>query len=362
MHLLQGPLCATCGCASEEEDGRRAAVRPVSLPFDTGDDGYAVEEIPVPVARAPKVRGFPTYSATSDQPLLGAYEPVSLALHVNGFSFATLEGVEKSVSLSPVSLVRNCRFQSGACAQLKSFKISLLDRDHCCYFAVRSVLEREAEAERSEWVLCISHSIFLITGSLLPRFSVTCDPIPGVWQTRLRLMAGHLIHRDNAGSVSVLFCELQAHDGDSAQLVMYENEHCHAPIMEVRIKDTTPCCDMVGINCSCFVVDCHCFAAQTPSERKLWLRTLSNVKVKLLNRAPPPGDEELRIYRKAIGEHILAVKASLDLSRTSQDALLALGPRKCMQTVGDGDVEPPSAPSLDDFESQGIGTHVKFSL
>merc|ERR1719199_1405691 len=103
-----------------------------------------------------------------------------------------------------------------------------------------------------------------------------------------RLLQGYLIHRDDARSVSVLFCELRAHDGKSA------------------------CCEIVGINCSCFVVDCHHFASQTPSERKLWLRALSNVKVKIQNRAPEPTEEELQHYRTSIREHIAALEATLE--------------------------------------------------
>lgn len=302
----------------------------------------------------PKVRGFATYSSAPDQPLLGVpiregglwhlstqdrFEPVTFHLYVNGFAFSTSDGLEASVSLSPFSLVRNCRFQSGECAKLKSFKVSLLDHDPCCYFAVRSLCDREAEEERSDWVLGISHTILLITDSLLPRFSVTCDPLPGVPHTWLRLMAGYLIHRDDAGSISVLFCELNAHCGASSRMVLYENERCEGPVMDIIITESSVCCDIVGINCSCFVVDCHHFASQTPSERKLWLRALSNVKVKIQNHAPEPTEEELQHYRDSIREHIRHIEATLD-PRISSDALLARRSRKVLQTVHDSDVEP----------------------
>lgn len=326
----------------------------------------------MPLAWAPKVRGFPTYSSAPDQALLGVpiregglwhlstqdrFEPVNFSLFVNGFAFSTPDGMEASVSLSPFSLVRNCRFQSGACSQLKSFKVSLLDHDPCCYFAVRSICEREAEEERSEWVLGISYVIGLITDSILPPFSITCDPLPNVVLTHRRLVAGYLIHRDDASSISVLFCELHAHRGETARLVLYENELCINPLMDIIITDSSVCCDIVGINCSCFVIDCHHFASQIPSERKLWLRALSNVKVKIQNRAPEPDEEELRYYRDSIREHIQAIEATME-SRKPTDALLARCSRKSLHTVGDGDQEPPAAPTADDLESRTSSTHV----
>merc|ERR1719203_1564039 len=97
--------------------------------------------------------------------------------------------------------------------------------------------------------------------------------------------------------------------------------------MSVLISESSVCCDIVGINCTCFVIDGHHFAAQSPSERKLWLRALSNVKVKIQNRAPDPSNEELEHYRSSIREHISALEATLE-PRIVNDALLARCARK----------------------------------
>merc|ERR1712226_710118 len=102
---------------------------------------------------------------------------------------------------------------------------------------------------------------------------------------------------------------------------------CENRIMDIIITESSVCCDVVGINCSCFIVDCHHFASQTPSERKLWLRALSNVKVKIQSRAPNPDAEELAHYRDSIREHILAIQATQE-PRISSDALLARCSRK----------------------------------
>lgn len=371
------PSLPTCvGCACENEDEHSQVVQAQSgLPGNANNfDIY----VPVPVSScAPKVRGFPTYSSAPDQPLLGVpiregclwhlstqdhFEPVTFHLYVNGFAFSTADGLEASLSLSPFSLVRNCRFQSGECAKLKSFKVSLLDHDPCCYFAIRGPpesepSERESEEERSEWVLGISHTILLITDSLLPRYGVSCDPVSHQPHTQLRLLAGYLIHRDDAGSISVLFCELHAQRGNTAKLFMYENEECHSSVMDIVITQNSVCCDIVGINCSCFIVECHHFAAQTPSERKLWLRALSNVKVKIQNGAPEPTVEEMEHYRESIREQIHCLEATLD-PRISRSALLSRRARRSLQPVGDGDVddEPQPANGVGEVHAEPEGT------
>ncbi|CAE8596170.1 unnamed protein product, partial [Polarella glacialis] len=299
-----------CACDTDE-DGK--IQKPDSFPMGFEDRESVVEtdmEIRL-LDYSPRKRGVTSYSSAPEQPLMGVpiregtlwhlsaqdrFESINFSLYVNGFAFSTSDGQEAAVSLSPFSLVRNCRFQSGECAKLKSFKVSLLEPDPCCYFAVRSMDEKEAEEERSAWVLGLSHTILLITDSLLPTASLTCDPLPGVPKTRRRLLAGYLIHRDDNTTISVLYCELQATQGNSARIVSYENELCERPVMDILITDTTVCCDVVGINCSCFVVDGHHFATQSPSERKLWLRALNNLKAQTLpHRYPrahlwPPGD------------------------------------------------------------------------
>ncbi|CAJ1403793.1 unnamed protein product [Effrenium voratum] len=304
-----------------------------------------------------RCRLSPTVNAGQDR-----FESVTFSLYVNGFAFSTLDGREASVSLSPFSLIRNCRFQSGECSRLKSFKVSLQEPDPCCYFAVRSTEEREAEEERSEWVLGLSHTILLIIDSLLPMAELSCDPVPGVPKTSRRLLAGYLIHRDDADNVSVVYCELQAPVGPRASLVIYENELCNGSIMEIPIFETSVCCDVVGINCSCFVVEGHHFASQSSSERKLWLRALSNLKVKLQNKAPEPTQQELLHFRSAIRENIQTLEATQE-PRISRNPLLRLlekppkafhGRDRIQQTISNGDHDLPEA-TADDEVGQKSG-------
>lgn len=327
MKVVQFATCS--GCEYEDDDTL----------------GYGLQqELAVHAAAAPPsaVRGarrtaeFLAYSSAPQQPLRGVpilegglwhlsqhekFEPVMFSLYVNGFAYTTLDHGEVSVSLSPFSLVRNCRFQSEECAMLKCFKISHMDLEPS-YFAVRSLRDREAEVERSEWVLEISHTILLITDSILPPFSMTCDPILGLAHTARRLLAGYLVHKDDSRSVSIRYCELRAHTSVCAHLVMYDNELSQVPLYEIAISESSICSDVIGINCTCFVVNTHHFASQTPSERKLWLRAISNVRVKLQNCAPDPTDEELSHYRKSIRESVRAIEATLEPTLNSEALLI----------------------------------------
>jgi len=258
-------------------------------------------------------------------------EPVTLSLHVNGFSFAQGRS-EVSISLSPFSLVRNCKFQSTYTTSLnladfKIFKVSLFTQGICHYFGVRGEDERQAEEERSRWVLDFSRAMRLVTQSLFPPFSISCDPVESIASTQRRLMAGYLIHHEDASVASVLYCELHPHCEEQAKLSLYENELCRTPVMDILFTERSVCCEKVGINCSCFCVEEHQFGTRTLSERKLWLRAISNVKVKLQNRAPSPTVEEIRYYRLAIKEHIETIRTTL-VSKAPTDALLRRGPQR----------------------------------
>lgn len=280
--------------------------------------------------RSSKVCSRLCYSTLPDQPLRGApiregelwylsaedqVDPVDFVLYVNGFSFAC-GAQETSVSLSPFALVRNCKFQSSYpslnLADLKIFKVSLFAQSTCFYFGVRSLDDRQAEEERSRWVLDISRAMRLVTQSLFPQFSLSFTPMRSAPCTQRRLMAGYLIYFDSKYSASVLYCELQHQAEGSAQLVLYENELCELQVSAVRFSELTICCEKIGINCSCFTVEEHQFSTRTLAERKIWLRAISNLKVKLQNQAPNPTAQELLCYRAAIKEHVDSIRASLE--------------------------------------------------
>lgn len=142
-------------------------------------------------------------------------------------------------------------------------------------------------------------------------------------------MAGYVLYHDAATVATVLYCELHPHCDvkDHAKLAFYENELCQRLVMEIRVTVGTICCEKVGVNCSCFCIDGHQFSTRTCAERKLWLRAISNIKVKLQNRAPTPTGEDIRHYRSAIEEHIDSIRTSLE-GLGPIDALLQRLPRR----------------------------------
>lgn len=50
---------------------------------------------------------------------------------------------------------------------------------------------------------------------------------------------------------------------------------------EIWLSVASSCFEKVGVSCTCFCINGHDFSARTIAERKLWLRAISNIKVKL---------------------------------------------------------------------------------
>mmetsp|Transcript_64879 Transcript_64879/g.200948 ORF Transcript_64879/g.200948 Transcript_64879/m.200948 type:complete len:369 (-) Transcript_64879:25-1131(-) len=253
---------------------------------------------------------------------------VTLALYVNGFSFVHKEK-ERSFTLSPFTLVRPCRFYDDKrgvdVSGLKCFKVALFAAGALLYFAVgsREAEEKLAEEERQRWATDISCTVQLVTQSLFPAFAISCDPLEAVSQTQRRLMAGYLISGPTPSSAVLLFCELQPQSHGQARLALYDSEGCGLMVMAVFITENSTCVEKVGLNCSCFSVGEHLFAARTPEERRLWLRVISNVKAKLRNRAPSPTDLELQQYRTAIKEHLHRAEAAAPAVSPGREPLLS---------------------------------------
>mmetsp|Transcript_117650 Transcript_117650/g.332844 ORF Transcript_117650/g.332844 Transcript_117650/m.332844 type:complete len:526 (-) Transcript_117650:121-1698(-) len=337
--MLTASICR-CICGNGKTGDRLEQHLALGTP-----DLETLEEVDEPPFQPPQITGVLSYRVLPDQPLRGVpiregelwylsteerVEPVRCSLYVNGFSFLHNE-CEFSISLSPFSLVRNCRFQSSYSSlnlsDFKIFKVSLFTQGICYYYGVRSQDERLAEEERSRWVLDISRAMRLVTQSLFPPFSISCDPLPTVVTTQARLMAGYLIHHDDVAVASVLYSELHPQGEGHAKIVLYENEMCQTVVMDIFLTDRSICCEKVGINCSCFCIEDHQFSTRTLSERKLWLRAISNVKVKLQNQAPSPSVEELGHYRMSIKEHISSIRGTLE-GTPAMDALLQRDPRR----------------------------------
>lgn len=261
-------------------------------------------------------------------------DTIRFSLYINGFSFARPNSEEVSMLLSPFCLVRCCKFQHGNLSQFWSFKIHHFTQDRCQYFAVKdSTQAGEAERERSRWVLSLSHAIHIVTRSLFPAFNLMSKPLQGAPVTSLRLLAGYLLHSEDPSTVSLLYCELRAPSGLYGRLVVYEDERCLKIVREFTIDERSIYVEVLGINCGCFSLCGHHFAARTNSERKLWLRAISNVKVKLETRAPNPGPEQLVHYRYSVDEQLQRIAATFEEDLAPQALLPTLLPSNEAQDV-----------------------------
>lgn len=76
-----------------------------------------------------------------------------------------------------------------------------------------------------------------------------------------------------------------------------------------------------GINCSCFQVAGQTFSARTMAERKLWLRSISNLQVKMYNEAPAPDEEELFVYRRSIAHYVGELGDTISCSKVIEPLL-----------------------------------------
>merc|ERR1712110_665198 len=67
------------------------------------------------------------------------------------------------------------------------------------------------------------------------------------------------------------------------------------------------------------------FAAATASSRKLWLRALSNVKVKIQNREPEPSINDVAGYRESVRGALHRMEATAEQGRSgNSNSLLML--------------------------------------
>jgi len=341
------PLCR-CFCGNKDEfDAQKV------LDTTDGEQDRAQSRRRVPAAS----QGHLSYVASTDQPLRGVpiregtlwllsaeeeVASITLLLHVNGFTF-THAGREHTFAFSPFALVRNCKFQATVAdavdlGQYACFKVSLFTQGACFYFGVRATTKadmREAEEERTRWVTDLSRAMRLVTQSLFPPFQIACAPLEAAPLTKRRIMAGYLLHHDDVSITSVLYCELHPQISTAgalghAKIVVYEDETCQAVVMEIRLTERSTCCEKVGISCSCFSVEDHLFSSRTLLERRLWMRAISNVKVKLQNQAESPDEQELQQYRGAIQAHLRSHSAELGRSQAPTDPLLQLHRRTSM--------------------------------
>mmetsp|Transcript_19869 Transcript_19869/g.46513 ORF Transcript_19869/g.46513 Transcript_19869/m.46513 type:complete len:561 (+) Transcript_19869:27-1709(+) len=232
-----------------------------------------------------------------------SWQLLNVSLHVNGLR-ASIVGADpgewRSLAWSPFAMVMEGQeplYVDGRCLV---FRVSLTKTS----FYIFATTGADAEVLREQWVADISRALRLLTKSVFPTFSINVEPLADVEITSTRLLAGYLIRSERDDIVSVLYCELHVQQGNTAIISMYENECCARRVGSVCMSKETSIIDRRGVDCSCFSVDRYSFAARSLQEKQMWLTALSNIKVKLMNCAPSPNEEELCGFREAVSECI----------------------------------------------------------
>merc|ERR1712107_188421 len=74
--------------------------------------------------------------------------------------------------------------------------------------------------------------------------------------------------------------------------------------------------ERVGVDCSCFSLGEQHFSTRTCAEKMLWLRAISNVKVKLRHWASNPSASDLQNYRGSVLEQARSLPRPVENDQT----------------------------------------------
>eukprot|EP00929_Paragymnodinium_shiwhaense_P033098 TRINITY_DN18239_c0_g1_i4.p1 TRINITY_DN18239_c0_g1~~TRINITY_DN18239_c0_g1_i4.p1 ORF type:complete len:932 (+),score=136.54 TRINITY_DN18239_c0_g1_i4:51-2798(+) len=310
--------CGPCACA-EPDDGSGAVVdlsviqRELERSLDTErlrqakDRKQQLGQAPGPVA----------YSVDVNRPVVGPslrigkvwhlppdevqnFQPATLSLHANGFQIRPQKGRMICIAWSPFSLVQACRLHTDeadhARPHMRLFKISVFHHGITHLFATEG---SNSENQRTRWVADVACALRVLTKSLFPPFRLAVLPLKGNLHTATRILAGYMLMCDNHG-VMLVYCELHAHQDSASSFVAYEDEDCNDRILSIPLGLNTCVSERVGVDCSCFIINAHHFMTRTCAERALWLRAISNIKVKLRHSTGNPTTTELTHFRHAI--------------------------------------------------------------
>jgi len=315
--------------------------------FATGQDGLK------PVV----LQGSPLYCDGVLRLCLGdSIHEATMTLHVNGFTVsergpAAPGPLPSSLTRlwSPFSLVEKCQVRAKQQdTQWAIFKLTFFRKegqDASFYFATSGP---DAEGRRERWVEQISGAVGNLTLSLFPRFELSVDPVPGRAGTSTRIMAGYLLQGGAADRASLVFCELHAYVGREARLVLYRDEWCEQEVLSIAIRDSSVVSTRKGAYCTVFGVNDQLFCARTEDERELWLRAISNIKVKLMFDAPDPSPEELEVFRCAVSERIGTLPPPLPPGGRVAAEAFAVAAGRHAPVLAEVPRRPPAGPHGDD--------------
>lgn len=95
-------------------------------------------------------------------------------------------------------------------------------------------------------------------------------------------------------------------------MTLYRDAWCDRELSTVALSESTTVSTRSGVYCNVFGIDHHRFCARNADEKDLWLRAVSNVKVKLMFEAPDPTIEEIWIFRQSVQERVALIGNAKD--------------------------------------------------
>eukprot|EP00439_Symbiodinium_sp_Y106_P084525 s855_g25.t3 len=273
----------------------------------------------------PRLRSVPTFRAAESETMQGeplligtlmhikleeSVQQMTVTLYANGFSMSPLVGGGSDArrvnrAWSPFSLVEKCQVKTlQHSAYWAVFKLTVFragGHDLCLYFACTG---GNAYKERDRWVEKIGVLVSQVTRSLFPPAEIKVQPLPGIESTSTRILAGFLLQGCNMDTCQLVYAELHAYVAGEAKLTLYRDEWCDRELTTIVLSNASTVSTRSGVHCNVFGIDHHRFCARDADEKELWLRAVSNVKVKLMFEAPDPTSEELWIFRHSVQERI----------------------------------------------------------
>jgi len=217
-------------------------------------------------------------------------------------------GKLRSFAWSPFSVLIKTDGRCSSAADEAGFALSIPTQGRHLQFACQGP---DAAEQRQRGLVEMSVALRSHIRAAFPGVDPAVEPLEDVPETKGRILASYLLLREEENTlISVPYCELRAWCKGFAQLVFYSDETCTQQMLAMAITAKTRIFERSGEDCSSFAVDGHSFCARSFEEKQIWLRALSNVKVKLQNDAPDPSPEELRMFREAVCEKVLEVKAT----------------------------------------------------
>eukprot|EP00435_Cladocopium_sp_Y103_P071497 s214_g37.t1 len=286
----------------------------------------------------PRLRAVPTYQAAEAETMLGdpllvgtlmqikleeSVQQMTVALYANGFTMQSISGGKTTNrAWSPFSLVEKCQVKTlQHSAYWAVFKLTVFragGHDLCLYFACtggnayKELPEISSWEERDQWVEKIGYLVSKVTQSLYPTSDLQVQPLPGNEATRTRILAGFLLHGSAMDTCQLVYAELHAYSGGESKMTLYRDAWCDRELSTVALSESTTVSTRSGVYCNVFGIDHHRFCARNADEKDLWLRAVSNVKVKLMFEAPDPTIEDIWIFRQSVQERVALIGNAKD--------------------------------------------------